>query len=107
VGVGFYPIMGNRVWCRFGCPMAAILGLTSFSKFKLLMVVNVFLAVIVLLIAKWELTFVMLKRKTLRSSCVGCGICAAVCPRGVLKLENDTPAGRINSNEILLGNDVI
>jgi hypothetical protein len=26
--------------------------------------------------------------------------------RGVLKLENDTPAGRINANEILLGNDV-
>ncbi len=20
VGVGFYPIMGSRVWCRFGCP---------------------------------------------------------------------------------------
>ena len=23
-----------------------------------------------------------------RASCVGCGICSAVCPRGVLKLEN-------------------
>ena len=23
-----------------------------------------------------------------RSSCVGCGVCSAVCPRGVLKLEN-------------------
>jgi ferredoxin len=41
-----------------------------------------------------------------RSSCVGCGICAAVCPRGVLKLENGSESGRINSNEILLGNDV-
>jgi MinD superfamily P-loop ATPase len=49
---------------------------------------------------------VMLKRrKYCRSSCVGCGICAAVCP-WCTKLENDTPAGRINSNEILLGNDV-
>jgi len=41
-----------------------------------------------------------------RSSCVGCGICSAVCPRGVLKLENDTMKGRINPTEILLGNDV-
>lgn len=41
-----------------------------------------------------------------RSSCVGCGICSAVCPRGVLKLENDSMNGRINANEILLGNDV-
>ena len=41
-----------------------------------------------------------------RSSCVGCGICSAVCPRGVLKLENDSMKGRINSNDILLGNNV-
>ena len=25
-----------------------------------------------------------------RASCVGCGICSAVCPRGVLRLENAT-----------------
>ena len=41
-----------------------------------------------------------------RSSCVGCGVCSAVCPRGVLKLENDAMEGRINPTEILLGNDV-
>src|SRR5262249_3851460 len=27
LGVGLYPLMGTRVWCRFGCPMAALLGL--------------------------------------------------------------------------------
>jgi ferredoxin len=41
-----------------------------------------------------------------RSSCVGCGICSAVCPRGVLKLENGPEKGRINSKDVLLGNDV-
>ena len=29
-------------------------------------------------------------KNIVRASCVGCGICAAVCPRGVLKLENGT-----------------
>ena len=41
-----------------------------------------------------------------RSSCVGCGICSAVCPRGVLKLENGKEEGRINSNAVLIGNDI-
>ena len=41
-----------------------------------------------------------------RSSCVGCGVCAAVCPRGVLKLENGSLEGRINSRDILLGNNM-
>ncbi|MGE3801505.1 MAG: 4Fe-4S binding protein, partial [Candidatus Kapaibacterium sp.] len=37
VGVGFYPVMGARVWCRFGCPQAAILGLLQkyFSRFRI------------------------------------------------------------------------
>ena len=112
IGVGFYPIMGNRVWCRFGCPMAAVLGLQQrlFSKFRITtnggqciscgncstyceMGIDV-------------RAYAQKGENIVRSSCVGCGICAAVCPRGVLKLENDTPAGRINANEILLGNDV-
>lgn len=112
VGVGFYPILGNRVWCRFGCPMAAILGLQQrlFSRFRITtnggqciscgncstyceMGIDV-------------RSYAQKGENIVRSSCVGCGICSAVCPRGVLKLENDSPSGRINSNEILLGNNI-
>ena len=42
-----------------------------------------------------------------RASCVGCGVCAAVCPRGVLKLENAPEDGRIHDNPILIGKDGI
>ena len=42
----------------------------------------------------------------IRSACVGCGICSAVCPRGVLKLETGTEKGRFGK-PVLLGNDSI
>ncbi len=112
IGTGFYPIFGNRVWCRFGCPMAAVLGFQQrlFSKFRITtnggqciscgncstyceMGIDV-------------RAYAQKGENIVRSSCVGCGICSAVCPRGVLKLENDNMKGRINPNEILLGNDV-
>lgn len=94
IGVGFYPIFGSRVWCRFGCPMAAVLGLQQrlFSKFRITtnggqciscgncstyceMGIDV-------------RAYAQKGENIVRSSCVGCGICSAVCPRGVLKLEN-------------------
>ena len=112
IGVGFYPIFGSRVWCRFGCPMAAILGFQQrlFSKFRIStnggqciscgncstyceMGIDV-------------RAYAQKGQNIVRSSCVGCGICAEVCPRGVLKLENDSPNGRINPKDVLLGNDV-
>ncbi len=112
IGTGFYPIFGNRVWCRFGCPMAAILGFQQrlFSRFRITtnggqciscgncstyceMGIDV-------------RAYAQKGANIIRSSCVGCGICSAVCPRGVLKLENGPQKGRINSQEVLLGNDV-
>ncbi len=94
IGVGFYPILGSRVWCRFGCPMAALLGIQQklFSRFRITtngsqciscgncstyceMGIDV-------------RSYAQKGQNIVRASCVGCGICAAVCPRGVLRLEN-------------------
>ncbi len=112
IGTGFYPILGNRVWCRFGCPMAAILGFQQrlFSKFRITtnggqciscgncstyceMGIDV-------------RAYAQRGENIVRSSCVGCGICSAVCPRGVLKLENGNPNTRFNEKDILLGNNI-
>jgi hypothetical protein len=35
-GVGLYPLMGSRVWCRFFCPQAALMGLIQkFGRFRI------------------------------------------------------------------------
>lgn len=94
VGVGFYPLMGNRVWCRFGCPMAAILGIQQkfFSKFRITTNGNQCISCgncstycEMGIDVKW---YAQRGQDIVRASCVGCGICSAVCPRGVLRLEN-------------------
>jgi ferredoxin-type protein NapH len=105
-GVGLYPLLGNRVWCRFGCPQAAILGLWQrfFSRFRITtngeqcmscgncstyceMGIDV-------------RSYAQRGEDIVRASCVGCGVCTEVCPRGVLKLENGaTHADRYESSD--------
>ncbi|NNE35486.1 MAG: 4Fe-4S binding protein [Rhodothermales bacterium] len=101
VGVGFYPVMGSRVWCRFGCPMAAILGLLQkyFSRFRIttnggqcISCGNCSTYCEMGIDVRW---YAQRGQNIVRASCVGCGICSAVCPRGVLKLENGPKDGRV------------
>lgn len=42
-----------------------------------------------------------------RASCVGCGVCSAVCPRGVLKLENGPEEKRYDLPPIIIGNESV
>ena len=106
VGVGFYPLLGSRVWCRFGCPMAAYLGILQRFTIKLPWNKEA------KRMSKFRITtngsqciscgncstycemgidvkaYAQRQEDIVRASCVGCGICSAVCPRGVLRLEN-------------------
>lgn len=94
VGTGFYPLMGNRVWCRFGCPLAAYLGLVQRFRSRFRITTNGGQCIScgncstyceMGIDVRW---YAQRGQDIVRASCVGCGICAAVCPRGVLRLEN-------------------
>jgi len=94
VGTGFYPLMGNRMWCRFGCPLAAYLGLVQKFKSRFRITTNGGQCIScgncstyceMGIDVRW---YAQRGQDIVRSSCVGCGVCSAVCPRGVLRLEN-------------------
>lgn len=111
VGTGFYPFMGSRVWCRFGCPLAAYIGIVQRFKSRFRITTNGGQCIScgncstyceMGIDVRW---YAQRGQNIVRSSCVGCGVCSAVCPRGVLKLENAPEKGRINDDPIILGND--
>jgi polyferredoxin len=94
IGTGFYPILGSRVWCRFGCPMAAILGIQQkyFSRFRITtnggQCISCGNCSVHCEMGIDVRQYAQKGQDISRASCVGCGMCAEVCPRGVLKLEN-------------------
>jgi ferredoxin-type protein NapH len=92
-GVGLYPLMGTRVWCRFGCPMAALLGVVQkFGRFRITVKKDMCISCgncsTYCEMGIDVRQYAMANQDVKRSACVGCGLCAHVCPRGVLKLEN-------------------
>jgi ferredoxin-type protein NapH len=110
VGTGFYPLMGNRTWCRFGCPLAAYLGIIQRFKSRFRITTNGGQCIScgncstyceMGIDVRW---YAQRGQNIVRSSCVGCGICSSVCPRGVLNLEVKGEEGRFGK-PILIGNN--
>ncbi|HIP36459.1 MAG TPA: 4Fe-4S binding protein [Crocinitomix sp.] len=112
VGVGFYPILGNRVWCRFGCPLAGYMGIIQRFKSRFRITTNGGQCISCGNCSTYceqgidVRAYAQKGKNVVRASCVGCGVCATVCPRGVLKLENGPEENRFGSDDVIvLGND--
>ena len=105
VGTGFYPLMGNRVWCRFGCPLAAYLGIIQRFRSRFRITTNGGQCISCGNCSTYcEMgidvrAYAQKGQNIVRASCVGCGVCASVCPRGVLKLEVKDHKARLNVEE--------
>jgi NosR/NirI family nitrous oxide reductase transcriptional regulator len=100
VGVAFYPYLGNRVWCRFFCPLRAYMELLAKAFSRIQIVANE------KCIGCGECTRfcqmgIDVQRFAQRedpmhngnSACIQCGICIEVCPMGVLSLDRERRPG--------------
>ena len=58
IGVGAYPLLGTRIWCRYGCPLAALMRIFGkWTRSQFAVVAN--------------------------NKCVGINKCTEVCPMGI------------------------
>ena len=111
IGVGFYPLMGSRVWCRFGCPLAGYMGIVQRFKSRFRITTNGGQCISCGNCSTYceqgidVRAYAQKGQNIVRASCVGCGICSAVCPRGVLKLENGPEEGRYDEPVIIVGTE--
>lgn len=96
LGLTFYPFFGGKIWCRYWCPLAKLMGIQSkffskrsWSRFKIVAndkcigcyecSRNCQIGIDVM---SYALKQDVLDNET--SSCIGCGICVSVCPMDTL-----------------------
>ena len=93
IGVGAYPFMGTRVWCRYGCPLAAsmrLIGKYSKSKFSVvandkckglnLCTTQCPMGIDVASYAHKDKTPINGSFSLMETPCTGCGGCIDICP---------------------------
>ena len=95
LGVGFYPLLGNRFWGRYGCPLAAYMGIIQRWKSRFRIEVQAKSCISCgACSAACEMginvqDYAERGEPIRRASCVGCGLCEVACPRSVLALTTE------------------
>lgn len=104
IGVAFYPYLGNRVWCRFMCPLRAYMQLMSKAFGRLKIVANDRCIGCGECTRYCQMGIPVQKFAQMRedlanhnSACIQCGICVEVCPMNVLTLERAPTSTRVEA----------
>lgn len=100
LGVALYPLLGNRIWCRFFCPLRAYMELLS-RRFGRLAIVADERCISCGECTTWcqmgiDVQGFAQDRLVLdnaNSACIQCGICVEVCPMDVLTLVDKPTTG--------------
>ncbi|MBF0274201.1 MAG: 4Fe-4S binding protein [Nitrospinae bacterium] len=101
IGVGSYPFLGTRIWCRYGCPLASWmhwLGPTIKTKFRVvangqckgigLCTKTCPMGIMVENYAHKDKTPIMGTFGLKETPCIGCGGCISACPTKALSFKN-------------------
>jgi polyferredoxin len=108
VGVGFYFWFSGRVWCRFACPLAALMHVYArFSRFRILAdkpkCISCNLCTSVCHQGIDVMSFANKGLPMEDPECVRCSACVSTCPTGVLAFgEVDPRTGRELSRDRLV-----
>ena len=100
IGVGAYPLLGNRIWCRYGCPLAGgmrLWGKFAKSRFKViangnckglnLCTTQCPMGIDVASYAHKDKVPSLGSFSLENSPCIGCGGCIDICPVKALEFQ--------------------
>ena len=100
LGVALYPYFGNRVWCRFFCPLRAWMGVLAkrFSQISIRADDRCIGCGECTRYCQMGIDVERFAQKELRldnsnSACIQCGICIEVCPMDVLTIDRGREVG--------------
>src|SRR4051794_13995859 len=100
LGVGLYFYMSGRVWCRFACPLAALMHIYArFSKFRIVPDKKKCISCNACTTACHQgidiMNFANKGDPMADPECVRCSACVQVCPTGVLQFGEVGRDGRV------------